>query len=320
MSNSGKKKDMMWVFMLQLGHNMWGDPGSQSLAPYSSELATDDVTWREVVSFLPSQGFNTVLIDIGDALQYETHPEIAIKGAWSKEKMKKELDYIRSVGLTPIPKLNFGTTHDAWMGVYSRMVSTPQYYQVCKDLITEVAELFGYPEYFHLGLDEENYACQKKYTYISFRQYELLWHDMFFLFDVCEKLGMHPWIWSDLCRNKDMTDEFMKRMPKSVLQSNWYYLQVRQYPGGPYVDPTFNAYITLNEHGFEQVPTGSTIYGDDSNLLETMQELKLALDPNLLKGYMTVPWFSIGKYDKYRQMNDAEMFGVGKRRIYPEYC
>ena len=312
-------KKMMWVYMLQLSNNMWGDPGSKWLTPYQTEVTTDDTTWREVVDFLPLQGFNTVLIDIGDALQYETHPEIAIKGAWSKDKLKKELEHMRSIGLTPIPKLNFATTHDTWMGVYSRMVSTPQYYQVCKDLITEVAELFDYPEYFHLGMDEETYESQSKYSYICIRQYELLWHDMFFLFDVCEKLGMRPWIWSDLCWNKEMTDEFMKRMPKSVLQSNWYYVRVWQAPGEPYLNPTFNAYITLDEAGFEQVPTGSTLFGNDTNMHETMHALKIAINPELVKGYMTAPWYGLGKNDKYRHMNEAVKFGVAKKEIYPEY-
>ena len=313
-------KKMMWVYMLQLGQNMWGDPGSKWFTQYQPELTTDDEAWREVVDFLPSQGFNTVLIDVGDAIQYETHPEIAVKGAWSKDKMKKELEHMRSIGLTPIPKLNFSAGHDAWLGVYSRMLSTPQYYQVCKDIITELAEVFDYPEFFHLGLDEENYEMQSKYSYICIRQYELLWHDMFFLFDVCEKLGMRPWIWSDLCWNKDMTDEFLKRMPKSVLQSNWYYGRVWIAPGEPYLNETFKFYMTLDEAGFEQVPTGSGRFGNDVNILETMQALKKELDPERVKGYMMVPWCRITKNDKYRQMNEALKFGVAKREIYPEYC
>lgn len=317
-NTSGNK--MMWSYLIHLSQNMWGDPGSQWLSQYQPELTTDDMTWRAVVDFLPSQGFNTILIDVGDAVQYETHPEIAVKGAWTKEKLKNELDHMRSIGLTPIPKLNFSAGHDAWLGVYSRMLSTPQYYQVCKDLITELAELFDYPEYFHLGLDEETYEVQSKYAYICIRQYELLWHDMFFLFDVCEKLGMRPWIWSDLCWNKDMTDEFMKRMPKSVLQSNWYYGRVWVAPGQPYLNPQFDAYITLEEAGFEQVPTGSALFGNDTNILETMQALKKEIAPERLKGYMMAPWYGTGKHDVYRHMNEAVKFGVAKKEIYPEYC
>lgn len=320
MANNNGEKKMMWTFMLQFGQNMWGDPGAKNLGgQYHPELTTDAKVLRQVVDFLPSQGFNTVLIDVGDAVQYETHPEIAVKGAWPKERFKEELDHMRSIGLTPIPKLNFSTGHDTWLGIYSRMVSTPQYYQVCKDVITELAELFDYPEFFHLGMDEETYEVQSKFSYICIRQYELLWHDMFFLFDVCEKLGMRPWIWSDLCWNKDMTDEFLKRMPKSVLQSNWYYGQVWIAPGEPYLNPIFNFYMTLDEAGFEQVPTSSALFGNDTNIRDTMHALKQELDPERLKGYMMTPWYDIGEHDLYRQMNEAAKFGAAKKEIYPEY-
>ncbi len=155
-------KKKMWAYMIQLSNNMWGDQGSKWWsAPYEEELSTDYKVWRQVIDFLPSQGFNTVLIDVGDAIQYETHPEISIKGAWSKDMMKQELDYMRSIGLTPIPKLNFSTGHDTWLKEYSRMVSTPVYYKVCEDLIKEVAELFGYPEYFHLGMNDSFVSKEK---------------------------------------------------------------------------------------------------------------------------------------------------------------
>ena len=68
---------------------------------------------------------------------------VAIPGAWSKDKLKAELDRLRGIGLTPLPKLNFSACHDIWMKDYSRMLSTKPYYEFCKDIITEVAELFG---------------------------------------------------------------------------------------------------------------------------------------------------------------------------------
>ena len=110
---------MMWAYMIQLGVYLWGaDGGTRRWAPFFPQLNTDDAVWREVIDFLPSQGFNTVLIDIGDAIQYESHPEISIPGAWSKDKLKKELDYMRSIGLTPLPKLNFSAGHKAWLKEY----------------------------------------------------------------------------------------------------------------------------------------------------------------------------------------------------------
>ena len=62
---------------------------------------------------------------------------------------------------------------------------------------------------------------------------------------------MFPWIWSD-CYNGHR-NEFLRRMPKSVLQSDWYY-------GGDF-DPKSSmaarAYLQLDKAGFDQVPCGS---------------------------------------------------------------
>jgi hypothetical protein len=44
---------------------------------------------------------------------YPSHPELAVKGSWSPEKMKSELARLRALGLEPIPKRNFSASHDA---------------------------------------------------------------------------------------------------------------------------------------------------------------------------------------------------------------
>ena len=54
---------------------------------------------------------NMVVIDLGEAIQYQSHPELAVKGSWPVEKFRKELARLRGMGLEPIPKLNFSTTH-----------------------------------------------------------------------------------------------------------------------------------------------------------------------------------------------------------------
>ena len=54
---------------------------------------------------------NMVVIDLGEAIQYQSHPELAVKGTRPVEKFRKELARLRAMGLEPIPKLNFSTTH-----------------------------------------------------------------------------------------------------------------------------------------------------------------------------------------------------------------
>lgn len=308
---------MMWAFFIKLSTNMWGDEGgTRKYSPFFPELITDDNVWREVVDFLPSQGINTVLIDVGDGIQYESHPEISIPGAWSKDKLKKELDHMRSIGLTPIPKLNFSTGHDTWLKEYSRMVSTSIYYQVCEDLIKEVAEVFDYPEYFHLGMDEENAADQKSMAYCCIRQKDLWWHDAYFFFDICEKLGMRPWVWADFCWAEP--DNYLKKMPKSVLQSNWAYNAVKRNPDGSYPDVKYQTYVKLEEAGFDQVPTSST-WTVWYNSEQTMELGKREIAPERLKGYMTAAWHFTIPEAKYALLNDATRFGYAKKKIYPEY-
>ena len=104
---------------------------------------------------------------------------------------------------------------------YSRMVSTSIYYKVCEDLIKEVAELFDYPEYFHVGLDEEDAASQVHWAYACIRQHDLWWHDAYFFFNVCEKVGARPWVWADLCWSQP--EKYLEKMPKSVLQSAYLF-------------------------------------------------------------------------------------------------
>lgn len=309
----------MWAYLMHLSDNMWGDPWSRiRWAKYFPELATDDEVWKNTIDFLPAQGINTVLIDVGDAVEYERHPEISVKGAWSKDKLKKELDRMRAMGLTPLPKLNFSAGHDAWLGDYSRMLSTPVYYQVCKDCIEEVAELFDRPEYFHIGLDEENAEMQGGQGHICIRQMELYWHDVYKLLDFVESAGCTPWVWPGLTWNPKEIDNYLKRMPKSVLQSNWWYNRFKKMPDGKYFAEPCNIYRILDEHGFKQVPCVSTCEGYSMSAYETMEMFKNEIDDNNIVGFMTAPWHNPRSSEEYILKYDALKFGLAKKEWYPE--
>ena len=103
-----------------------------------------------------------LLLDLAEQIVYPSHPELAVKGSWAPERVCKELDRLRGLGLEPIPKLNFSTCHHFWLKEYSRMVSTPEYYKVCADVIRDVCEIFESPRLFHLGWDEERMGAQRQ--------------------------------------------------------------------------------------------------------------------------------------------------------------
>ena len=298
LARSGRAEEgragLMWGALLHMGTNMWSDVPVTSWGPFKGEqlslvcqadhLRFDDKVWQALTARMQAAKMNLVVIDLGEALQYESHPELAVKGSWTVERFRKELARLRALGLEPIPKLNFSTAHDTWLKEYGRQVSTPAYYKVCADLVREVCAIFDRPRFFHLGYDEETAAHQAKYRYAVVRQGELWWHDFLFFVKEVESQGVRPWIWSDYYWNHP--EEFLSRMPKSVLQSNWYY--------GAAFDPEkqkyVKAYLDLEKAGFDQVPTGSN-WSCDTNFPDTVGFCRKGLAPERLKGFLMAPWF-----------------------------
>lgn len=285
---------MMWGALLHMGVNSWSDVPVNSWGPFKGEqlklvcqsdhLRFDEAVWQVLTARMQKAGMNLVVIDLAEALQYESHPELAAKGAWPIERFRKELARLRAMGLEPIPKLNFSAAHDTWLKEYGRQVSTPAYYKVCADLIREVCAIFDRPRFFHLGYDEETAGHQAKYSIAIIRQGELWWHDFMFFVKEVEKQGVRPWIWSDYYWNHP--EEFLNRMPKSVLQSNWYYGATFEPEKQKYV----KTYLDLDKAGFEQVPAGSN-WSNDVNFKGTVEFCRKNLAPERLKGFLMAPWF-----------------------------
>ena len=301
---------MIWANLLQLSTNMWGDRKRPKGVPESEgsyfhdTLQFDDDLWDELLGRMVEAGVNMVVIDLGDGVKYASHPEIAVKGAWTRAKLGRELRKLRKLGLEPIPKLNFSACHDAWLGRYSRMVSTTAYYEVCKNLIAEVIELFDRPRFFHLGMDEETFGHQRRLEYVLVRQHDLWWHDMLFYCNQVKRGGVRPWVWSDYIW--DHGDEFLGRMPKSVLQSNWYY-DLSFNPKVKYVKP----YLDLEAHGYDQIPTGSNWAAAD-NFERLVSFCTRRIAPQRLLGFLQTPWKPTTK--QHRQVHLEAIDKVARAR------
>ena len=271
----------IWAILLHLGHNMWGDT-PRAYGPPVDKLTCDEKLWIELTEKSAESGLNMIVVDLGEAIQYKTHPELAVNGAWSIDKLRDDLARMRKLGLEPIPKLNFSACHDFWLGDYARMVSTSVYYQVCADLIKEVVEIFDGPRFFHLGYDEENYSIQSTYDYVVIRQGELWKHDFLFFVEQCEKNNVRPWIWADYAWNHE---DFLDWAPKSVVMSNWYYGK----DFNPETNPAIKTYLNLESKGFDQIPTGSN-WNNDENFGKTVEFCKEHISEQRLLGFLQTPW------------------------------
>lgn len=310
---------MLFAYFLQISNHMWLSPTSvrhewSSQDPWNENNNIDIDVFDELVDFMAERCVNGLVIDVGDGVKLDSHPEIAAPDAWTKEYLKQKLDMIRAKGIEPIPKMNFSCAHNVWMKDWQWRVGTKEYRTFCKDCIREVSELFGRPRFFHLGLDEETADYQKHKPMAIVRNEVEFWDFAYDMFQCVEECGARPWVFSDMYWHRP--DEFIRHMPKSVVQSNWHY---------GYLDPrpTYSGYqrvITYNkfeEVGFDQIPVPSH-FSCALNASQTMAYCKQVISPEHLLGYNDIPWHNTTRREKYTHMADIDRFYLGRVENYPE--
>lgn len=294
-SNPFKPEPKIWGALLHLSFNMWEEFISphRPFRGFRPDLRLSEPLWNDALQRMADNGLNMVVIDLGDAVKYESHPEIAVHNAWTTDRLRSELRKIRALGLEPIPKLNFSAAHDTWMKDYSRMVSTEPYYTFCKNIVAEVIDLFDTPRFFHLGMDEETAAHQQYYRYTVVRKNDVWWDDFYHLIGEVEKGGSRAWVWSDyVWHNPEL---FFKKMPKSVVQSNWYYGESFDIPSQKNAEKASGhhraqSYIDLEAHGYDQIPTGSFHNNNTHSIGNTVQFCKEQVNDTRLKGFLQTFW------------------------------
>ncbi len=243
------------------------------------------------------------------------------------EDLRTELARMRSVGITPIPKLNFALTHNKWLCPYRRLATSDLYYQVCVDVISEVCEIFDTPPMFHLGMDEENLKNQVNMQYAMVRQFDLWWHDLYILLNACYKKGVRPALWSDYAN--DHLEEYLEKMPKDVVQFHWYYWNFWNNAPGDYLnleDPKFDysgedrknhynflkCFEAFDKAGFDMIPTGS-FWNCDENFRNLTEYARNVLSPERVLGFMQTAWYPSTDECRARHMKCIDLIGDAKR-------
>ncbi|MBR6765431.1 MAG: hypothetical protein IKM06_02990 [Clostridia bacterium] len=316
--------DKKWIYFIQLSNHMWDD-GNGKQRYWYPELDPDAYTpnnnvdlevWDRVIKRAAEKGYNTLLIDLGDAVQYRSHPEIAAPDALTVDELKALLDKARGYGFSLIPKLNFSTDHHCWMKKYRRMVSSDIYREVCVDLINEVCELFDHPELFHLGMDEEHsFDCIQWREIAIMRGEKLMFEDFGIMFDAVRKNGARPWVWADYYWNHP--DIFMRNMPKDVVLSNWFYVRFQNFPESDYHYKCIQAFKVFEEAGFDQIPTCSTC-GSPQNPAETLLYMPTVISDEHLLGYCMAPWIYVTEENENLLMDSVDRLYHARKTVCPE--
>ena len=342
--------DFGWGVLLHLGSNMWGDWAPDGNYPSSREeerkmfpnpkprengsypnvvrnyLGADEAVWREQTEYMRDEGLNLVMIDVGEAYAYPSHPELWVKGSWDPDRMRAELKRLRGLGLEPVPKLNFSAGHDIWLKEYHYMTSSRKYYEVVADLIRDVCAVFDRPRYFHLGFDEEVAAAVKGRKLAVMRQGDLWWNDFNFCVREVERHGTRAMLWSDkICGGKE---DFLKRMSKGVLQVPWYYgadFSEEKLKWKPEFETSqdwsvqrnlASSIVVLADAGFDVMPCTSN-WSSDEAADAMIGFCKRRVDPAQLKGFLTAPWFMTLEGQSRKLKDGIRLFAAAKRKHYP---
>ena len=171
------------ALILPISTNTWKEEGCRANVTHPLETASpslrfDRELFLEYTAYLRSCGVDTLILNLGDAVKYESHPEVSLPDALSREELLKEVTRLREMGFEVIPMLDFSAAHDVWLGEYSYMLSTTPYYRVCADLIDELIDLLE-PKYFHVGMGDESYELQKDFQYAATRRDDIWYHDLY---------------------------------------------------------------------------------------------------------------------------------------------
>lgn len=309
--NSGTENpEKIWAGLLHMSFNFAA--GIHKYGGLRDTFEPEQAVWDDAIKHMAKHGFNTVVINVEDHILWESHPEIAVKNAWTKDRLRAELAKIRALGMEPVPLLNFSATHDAWLKGYERMLSTNTYREVCRNIIEEVIDVFDQPRLFHLGMDEETEGHQRFFDYVVIRQGDLWWADFYFLISEVMRGGARPWVWSDYYWHHP--EVFLKRMPKAVLQGNWYYRDEFDLAKlSDTVRPRVQTYLDLDAHGYDQIPTSSNDQGITTGIGNTVKFCSEHIDDRLLEGFLQTFWKPTIEEHRRLIMEGIELMGNAKK-------
>ena len=275
--------------LLHLGMSMWGGylaPGEKrdpNLRYGRQACPTEQELWLEVTALMQKRKYNHVIIDLGGGVEFPSHPELTIPGARTPQQVRDEVARLAGMGIEAVPKLNFSACHDAWLGPYERMLSTPKYYKVVEDVIADACEMFGHPRHVHIGLDEEDGVHGAKDPIMVVRCGELWWHDFNFYLRTLERHGAQAIMFTGP-RGRD-PEEFDKRVPKSVIMNAGIYGSfeskeeliakfAKRYATGSLKAKARRPFVfrELADHGFSIltcVSNWANAFGDEANAATT---------------------------------------------------
>lgn len=248
----------MWGLYLRLGPLFDPVDPTNEHGRYLGESV--EIDWERAerrVKELAKTGFDTVLLEIGEAMAFECLPKAHLKGQATPAEVNAHIRAWKDrYGITTYPIIELSAPRCDWMGEYSRMVGTPPYRRKAREALIEAYEVLEKPKYIHIGMADETRRDANKMVTI-YRQKDVLWHDLKVFADDLVRLGARPWMWGDVVWSHPT--EFAEKLSKDYLVSYRWMVNVMTgnvIPKGE--EEWIRTFDALEAAGFDQVPTFST--------------------------------------------------------------
>jgi hypothetical protein len=156
MTMSEKKCIAVRAYLIHITHYdpVWYDRKERE-GPFDVNRGCD------VVKALGDAGFNMLIVDLGDGVEYRTLPELKRHYSVPMTALEKLVACARQEGLEVVPKLNFSRSkeprqdHNYWFRPYSELPDNDAYWAKAFQLIDEIIEVTKPARYFFVGMDED---------------------------------------------------------------------------------------------------------------------------------------------------------------------
>jgi len=188
-----------------------------------SEQRFDRALMEDLINLTADCGYNTVILDVADAVAYASHPELRQPYTVPMQELADLSDLARGRGLEVIGKLNFAKSdrhrNNWWFRPHRDRPDDDAYFDHAWQVIDEVREACGKGRYFHVGMDEDTARDVAPYCAVIERLHEGL-----------ADRDCRTVVWSDLCVqwSDDLAakaEAAAKHLPRDVVVNIWHYRQ-----------------------------------------------------------------------------------------------
>jgi len=221
---------------LPLPSNRWGHPNDPPADP--------NMFLRFMREVVVNTKLNMAVIIIHQAMQYESHPQVAGPAAWSRQDIKRVFDTLRSWAVEPVPHMN-SLGHANWLtipyrdlgiaedgDVHQICTSHPDSARIMLEIYQEIIDLVQ-PRYFHVGLDEIRWQThtlpeEERCSLCAGRSKQDIFVEwVAMLRDFLADQGIEMMMWGDMILPghnggpPHNLAETVDRLPKNTIICNW---------------------------------------------------------------------------------------------------